>query len=162
MAKETDLAGFLKKQAATDGIAGGAINGVIHYLIIGPVLLLPVTNWENFNPSLFGFLIPLAIMLSFIQSYISFWITVAKRRKGAVTPTLAPDINWKKVAVKLSGIHAGAAAIIVVPVALVLSFLAPSMTIDSFVAVIVIGISAGILAWICSSRAVNHTQVLDA
>jgi hypothetical protein len=158
-----ELDGFLKKQAATDGIVGGVLNAGIHYLIIGPVLLLPVTNgWQIENPSLFGFLVPLVILLSFLQSYITFWVTVSKRRKGTVAPALEPDVEWKKIGVRMAAIHGAAAAAIILLLAIILGLTSPEMTIEVPMALGLIGVMAGTIAWICSSRAVAHTQFLDA
>ena len=162
MSQPITLKQFQTRQAITDGVINFVLVGVIHYFLLKPLMTVPLTNgWTNIDPSVFGFINPLAILLTFIVSFMTFRATIMKRRQGKVLPPLSEDTKWSSTALKTARFPALIAAIIVIPASAIAGAVIPEHTVDPLVVLTIIMALAAGLATYASARAVGKTAALS-
>ena len=148
-----------KMHAPTVAAVNFSINLGFTYLLLSRMEIVPVMALpgSNFTHSLLGSLVVPGIILAFMISLITTWMTIRKRVHGEIIPTLDPGQTWLKHAFGWALFR----AVINMTAAYLLGFILlqirPDMTLSRLKAAVVVGIIVGFLAYMESSAAALRT-----
>jgi len=136
-----------------------SINLGLTYLLLSRMEIVPVMALpcSNFTHSLLGSLVVPGIILAFMISLSTTWMTIRKCVHGEIMPTLDPGQTWLKRAFGWALFR----AVINMTAAYLLGFILlqirPDMTLSRLKAAVVVGIIVGFLAYMESSAAALRT-----
>ncbi len=149
----------LRKQAPVDGLINAMLNGGLTYYLLAGVAYIPVISLpgSNFSHSLLGTLVIPAIVFAFVISLVTSAITVKKRVKGEIIPTLNASAPWVKRALKWGLVHVVFNIFIVYSVGAMLIQVSPDMQVSRMAATGIVFMIAGILAYSESYFAIMRT-----
>jgi hypothetical protein len=152
-----------KKQAPTDAAVNGVLNGFMTWFLLSGFTSVPVlsTPGGDFSHSLLGTLVMPAVVLAFIISMVTSKMTINKRIKGEVTPSLTKGVKWAGRAFKHGIGRAILNVFIVYGLGGIILQFAPDILISRLAASIIVFLMAGILAYIESASAVLRTRSIQ-
>lgn len=149
-----------KRQAVTDAIVNAIINMTVTWFVVGAHASLPVISapGSEFALSLLGSLVPPAVVIAFLISIITTKMTINKRVKGHVLPPLEAGTPWLRKALMWGAIRACINVLAVYGVGGIIVQFVPDLQVTRLPATLIVGIIAGLLAYINSVNAVLRTQ----
>jgi len=139
---------FASKRAATGAIVAGVLNAQVVYLAL--LWIAEVPNFalvaEHWKQSLIGALIPRAVLISLLVTFVTVWATVKSRTAGDVDPPLDPDVPWVGRTLKVGLTRSVYGFLLVLAIALLLRVLLPTYTVvpATWIVVLVALFAAGI------------------
>ena len=124
------LTQFAAKRAATAALIAGLANAIVVHLSLSgipevPIFALVAEHWKQ---SLIGALIPRAVLISLLVTFMTVWATVRSRTAGEVDPPLDPDVPWVGRTLEVGLTRSVYGFLLVLAVALILRVLLPSYT----------------------------------
>lgn len=152
-----------KKQAPMDAAVNGIMNGVLTWFLLTGFETVPILSIPggDFSHSLLGTLVMPAIAIAFIISMMTSKVTVKKRIKGEVTPSLNENVPWARKAFKHGIVRAVLNVFIVYGLGGMIIQFSPEIQITRLTAAIIVFFIAGILAYIESVFAVLKTPSIQ-
>jgi hypothetical protein len=148
---------FAAKRAATAAVVAAVINALLVYLTLAGIPEVPIFALvaEHWNHSLIGALVPRAVLVSLLVTFVTVWATVRSRMAGEVHPPLAPGEPWVGRTLKIGLTRSAYGFLLVLAIALLLRVLLPTYTAvpPAWVVVLVALFAAGI-AYLMSYTAV--------
>ena len=149
-----------KKQAPTDGLVNGILNGIVTYFLLSGYSSVPVlsTPGGDFSHSLLGSLVMPAIVIAFVISLLTTKTTIKKRINGEVTPPLSAGVSWAKRAWQRGLGRAILNVFVVYGLGGIIMQFSPDMRVSRITAAIIVFVMAGGIAYIESVSAVLRTQ----
>lgn len=153
----------LRKQAPLDGLVNLTLNLVITYLIISGAGSIPVVAppGSEFSRSVLGSLVVPAVVIAFAISLLTTRITINKRIKGEVSPPLEPGKRWLNWALGWGLFRALNNLLVVYGVAGIIEQFYPGAQVSPFVAALIVGAVAGIIAYVQSAFTISRTRDLE-
>jgi len=111
-------------------MVAGLINAmVVHLSLSGlpevPIFALVAEYWKQ---SLIGALIPRAVLISLLVTFMTVWATVKSRAAGSVSPPIDPGVPWVGGTLKVGLTRSVYGLLLVLAIALVLRALLPNYT----------------------------------
>lgn len=149
---------FAKRRALTSGIAAGIVNVIILYFALNgesevPLFALVAEKW---NHSLIGALIPRALIISIVVTFVTVWVTLKAHNEED-----AGDIPWIRITLIKALIRAVQAFVYVLGLALLLRALYPTYAeISTSIVIPVVAVFAGAVASYMTYSAVLSTESL--
>lgn len=151
---------FASKRAATGAVVAGLINAAVVWLSLSgipevPIFALVAEHWKQ---SLIGALIPRAVQISLLATFMTVWATVRSRTAGDVDPPLTPGVPWAGPTLKVGLTRSVYGFLLVLAIAALLRVLLPTYTAApaTWVIVLVALFAAGI-AYIMSYSVVSKS-----
>ncbi len=126
------------------------VNGTIAWLVYGGRETVPLIGWH----SIWVMLLPMALLESTLTTFFGYLAGALKRKAGAITPPLAPEVPWLNVAIR-AGLRwgCGAAGVCIV-VMLLLAVTGADVQLPPWIVIGGIGLFSGCLAYVLHTRAV--------
>jgi hypothetical protein len=127
---KVSLKQFASRRAATGAVLAGLVNALVVYLALSgtrkvPIFALVAEHWKQ---SLIGALIPRAVLISLLVTFMTVWATVRSRVAGDVDPPLDPGVPWVGRTLKVGLTRSVYAFLVVLAIALLLRALLPTYT----------------------------------
>lgn len=113
---------FVNRQRWTDVVVNIVLIAGPNYFLLRHEAAIPL--WRAFGdirPALMGSLVTIALLLSFLLTFIVFGVTVAQRKAGKIAPALAAGTPWAGSALLRALKHVGLVFVPVLLLAVVLS-----------------------------------------
>jgi hypothetical protein len=157
---KVSLKQFAFKRAATGAIVAGLVNALVVYLALSgipevPIFALVAEHWKQ---SLIGALIPRAMLISLLVTFVTVWATVRSRTAGDVDPPLDPSVSWVGRTLKLGLTRSVYGFVLVLAIALLLRVLLPTYTaVPSTWVVVLVALFAAGIAYLMSYTVVLKT-----
>jgi len=154
------LTQFAAKRAATGALIAGLVNAIVVHLSLSGIPAVPIFALvaEQWKQSLIGALIPRAVLISLLVTFMTVWATVRSRTAGEVFPPLDPDVPWVGRTLEVGLTRSVYGFLLVLGIALALRVLAPTYTVipTAWVVALVALFAAGI-AYLMSYTVVLKT-----
>ena len=154
------LTRFAAKRAATGALIAGLVNAIVVHLSLSGIPEVPIFALvaEHWRQSLIGALIPRAVLISLLVTFMTVWATVRSRTAGEVDPPLDPDVPWVGRTLRVGLTRSVYGFLLVLTIALVLRVLLPSYTAIATTWVIaIVGLFAAVIAYVMSYTVVLKT-----
>ena len=154
----TDLIKFAKKRAIVSFIVAAAVNALILYFALSkeaeiPLFALVAENWRH---SLIGALMPRALVISILVTFVTVWLTLKKHSKDEMG-----YIPWFRITLITALVRAVLAFIFVVGFALLLRAAYPTYAeISTSIVIPAVAVFAGVVAAYMTYAAVLTTESL--
>jgi len=151
---------FASKRATTGAVVAGLVNALVVYLSLSglpevPIFALVAEHWKQ---SLIGALIPRAVLISLLVTFMTVWATVRSRTAGDVDPPLDPDVPWVGRTLKVGLTRSVYGFLLVLAIALLLRVLLPTYTtVPSTWVVVLVALFAAGIAYLMSYTLVLKT-----
>ena len=149
-----------RKQAPTGAIMSTLVSVVVAVVSLrnasSVYIALPPAGISG--QSLFGSLLPMAIMLTLMTTIMGVLVTVKKRIAGEVVPALDPNVRWFKFALATAVPRAFTAFGVVSMFGLIVHSGWPLATVSVQLALFVVGVVAAGLGYIQSAAASLKTR----
>jgi hypothetical protein len=153
-----------KKQAPTDAVVNGILNGGLTFFLLSGYSTVPVLSAPGgeFTHSLLGSLVMPAIVIAFVISMMTSKTTIKKRIKGDVTPPLKEGVVWTRKAWKRGIRNAIINIFVVYGVGGMILQFSPDIQIPRLGAALIVFVVAAVIAYIESVSAILNTPDADA
>ena len=153
-----------RRQAPMDAIMNTAFNVVLVVASLWGLdsvnVVPPPPREGSFSHSLFGTLLPMAIVMTMVITIVGVRVTVKKRIAGDVHPPLEPGVRWFRHAFTAAIFRAFAAFGLVSMFGLIIHYAWPLATMSVPLAAVVVGVVAAVLAYVESVGAVLKTRAI--
>jgi hypothetical protein len=156
----TSLRQFAEKRAATGAMMAGLVNAIVAHLTLSglpevPIFALVAEHWKH---SLIGALIPRAVLISLVVTFLTVWATVRSRAARSVSPPIDPGAPWVGGTLKVGLTRSVYGFLLVLGIALILRAILPTYTvIPSAWVVALVALFASGIAYLMSYTAVLKT-----
>lgn len=151
-----NLTAFAKKRALISFIAAGALNVIILLFALSGKTEVPLfaLEAEKWNHSFIGALIPRALVISIVVTFLTVWITLKAHKNGG-----PGDIPWFRITLIKALIRAILAFIFVLALALILRAAYPTYAeISTSIVIPAVAVFAGAVASYMTYAAVLSTE----
>ncbi len=149
---------FVQRQRWTDVVVNIILIAVPNYFLLRHETAIPL--WcalGDIRPALMGSLVTIALLLSFLLTFIVFGVTVAQRKAGKIAPPLAAETKWAGAALVLALKHVGLVFVPMLLLAILLSLAGVQRLFSPSAVIVIITCFGAFLAYVESAWTTRAT-----